>query len=103
MKRRIRVDDQVIVIAGRDKGRIGYVVRLVGEDRVVVGSVNVVKRHVKAQREGEQSGILEQEAPLHISNVAIYNPDTQKRDKVKLIEEDGEKVRAFKSNDERIA
>ncbi|MCE2406019.1 MAG: 50S ribosomal protein L24 [Pseudomonadales bacterium] len=103
MKRRIRVDDQVIVIAGRDKGRIGYVVRLVGEDRVVVGNVNVVKRHVKAQREGEQSGILEQEASLHISNVAIYNPDTQKRDKVKLIEEDGEKVRAFKSNDERIA
>ena len=52
MKRRIRVDDQVIVIAGRDKGRIGYVVRFVGDDRVVVGSVNLVKRHVKAQREG---------------------------------------------------
>ena len=102
MKRRIRVDDQVIVIAGRDKGRIGYVVRIVGDDRVVIGSVNMVKRHVKAQREGEQSGILEQEAPLHISNVAIYNPDTQKRDKVVLIEEDGEKVRAFKSNGERI-
>lgn len=102
MKRRIRVDDQVIVIAGRDKGRIGYVVRFVGADRVVIGSVNMVKRHVKAQREGEQSGILEQEAPLHISNVAIYNPDTQKRDKVTLIEEDGEKVRAFKSSGERI-
>ncbi len=102
MKRRIRVDDQVIVIAGRDKGRIGYVVRFVGDDRVVVGSVNLVKRHVKAQQEGEQSGILEQEAPLHISNVAIYNPDTQKRDKVTLIEEDGEKVRAFKSSGERI-
>ena len=102
MKRRIRVDDQVIVIAGRDKGRIGYVVRFVGDDRVVVGSVNLVKRHVKAQQEGEQSGILEQEAPLYISNVAIYNPDTQKRDKVTLIEEDGEKVRAFKSSGERI-
>ncbi|MCY4130556.1 MAG: 50S ribosomal protein L24 [Gammaproteobacteria bacterium] len=102
MKRRIRVDDQVIVIAGRDKGRIGYVVRFVGVDRVVIGSVNMVKRHVKAQREGDQSGILEQEAPLHISNVAIYNPDTQKRDKVTLIEEDGEKVRAFKSSGERI-
>lgn len=102
MKRGIRVDDQVIVIAGRDKGRIGYVVRFVGDDRVVVGSVNMVKRHVKAQREGEQSGILEQEGPLHISNVAIYNPDTQKRDKVTLIEEDGEKVRAFKSSGERI-
>ena len=103
MKRRIQVDDQVIVIAGRDKGRIGYVVRFVGDDRVLIGSVNMVKRHVKAQREGEQSGILEQEAPLHISNVAIYNPDTQKRDKVTLIEEDGEKVRAFKSSGERIA
>lgn len=102
MNRRIRVDDQVIVIAGRDKGRIGYVVRFVGDDRVVVGSVNLVKRHVKAQREGEQSGIIEQEAPMHISNVAIYNPDTQKRDKVTLIEEEGEKVRAFKSSGERI-
>lgn len=102
MKRRIRVDDQVIVIAGRDKGRIGYVVRFVGDDRVVVGSVNLVKRHVKAQREGEQSGILEQEAPLHISNIAIYNPDTQKRDKVTFIEEDGKKERAFKSSGERI-
>ena len=103
MKRRIRVDDQVIVISGRDKGRIGYVVRFVGDDRIVVGNVNTVKRHVKAQREGEQSGILEQEAPLHISNVAIYNPDTQKRDKITLIEEDGERVRAFKSSGERIA
>ena len=102
MKRRIQVDDQVIVIAGRDKGRIGYVVRYAGDDRVVIGSVNLVKRHVKAQREGEQSGIVEQEAPLHISNVAIYNPDTQKRDKVTLIEEAGEKVRAFKSSGERI-
>lgn len=102
MKRGIRVDDQVIVIAGRDKGRIGYVVRFVGDDRVIVGSVNMVKRHVKAQREGEQSGILEREGPLHISNIAIYNPDTQKRDKVTLIEEDGEKVRAFKSTGERI-
>ena len=102
MKRGIRVDDQVIVIAGRDKGRIGYVVRFVGDDRVIVGSVNMVKRHVKAQHEGEQSGILEQEGPLHISNIAIYNPDTQKRDKVTLIEDDGEKVRAFKSTGERI-
>lgn len=102
MKRRIQVDDQVIVIAGRDKGRIGYVVRYAGDDRVVIGSVNLVKRHVKAQREGEQSGIVEQEAPLHISNVAIYNPDTQKRDKVTFIEEAGEKVRAFKSSGERI-
>ena len=102
MKGRIRVDDQVVVIAGREKGRIGYVVRFVGDERVVIGSVNFVKRHVKAQREGEQSGILEQEAPLHISNVAIYNPDTQKRDKVTWIEEDGEKVRAFKSSGERI-
>ena len=99
---RIRVDDQVIVIAGRDKGRIGYVVRLVGADRIVVGNVNIVKRHTRAQQEGEQGGILEKEAAMHISNVAIYNPDTQKRDKVKWREIDGEEVRVFKSNDERI-
>ncbi|MYD43253.1 MAG: 50S ribosomal protein L24 [Gammaproteobacteria bacterium] len=103
MKRRIRVDDQVIVIAGRDKGRMGYVVRFVGSDRVVVSNVNVVKRHVRATQEGEQSGILEQEAPLHISNVAIYNPNTQKRDKIKFVEEEGERVRTYKSTNEKVA
>ena len=102
MKRRIRVDDQVMVIAGRDKGRIGYVVKFVGNERVVVGNVNLVKRHVKATREGQQSGILEKEAPLHISNVTIYNPNTQKRDKIKLVEEAGGNVRVFKSSNEKV-
>ncbi len=103
MKRRIRVDDQVVVITGRDKGRTGYVVRFVGKDRVVVGNINIVKRHVKAQREGEQSSIVQQEAPVHISNIAIFNPTTQARDKVKLVNEEGEKVRVFKSNNEKVS
>lgn len=102
MKRRICVDDQVIVIAGREKGRIGYVEKLVGTDRVIVTSVNLVSRHTRATREGEQSGIIQKEAPLHISNVAIYNEDKQARDKVKVVDIDGERVRVYKSTEERI-
>ena len=102
MNRRIREDDQVIVIAGRDKGRIGYVVEFPKVDRVKVGGINMVKRHFKATQEGEQSRIIEQEASLHISNVAIYNPDSQKRDKIKFVEEEGEKVRVYKSNNEKV-
>lgn len=102
MTRRLRVDDEVLVLAGRDKGRRGFIVGFPSEDRVVVGGINMVKRHTRATREGEQSGIIEQEAAIHISNIALFNPNTEKRDKVKFIEEDGEKVRAFKSSGERI-
>lgn len=103
MKRRIQIDDQVIVIAGRDKGRTGYVQRFVGTDRVIVTGVNQVQRHKRAVREGDQSGIISQEAALHLSNIAMYNPETSKRDKVKFVEEDGEQVRVFKSNGAKVA
>lgn len=102
MKRRLQVDDEVIVIAGKDKGRRGYIVSFSGEDRVLVGNINVVQRHTKAAREGEQSGILSKEAPIHISNVVLYNPNTEKRDKVKFAVEDGEKVRVYRSNGEKV-
>lgn len=103
MKRRIQLDDQVIVIAGRDKGRTGYVQRFVGTDRVVVTGINLVQRHQKAMREGEQGGIISKEAPLHLSNVAIYNAETSRRDKVKFVSKDGEQVRVYKSNGETVA
>lgn len=99
---RLRINDEVMVLSGRDKGRIGYIVRFSGKDRVVVSNVNVIKRHTAARKEGDQSGIISKEAPLHISNVAIYNNATEKRDKVKIVEKDGERVRVFKSTSEEV-
>ena len=94
--------DQVVVITGKDKGKQGQVVRVLG-DKVVVEGVNVVKRHQKPNpMRGIEGGIVSKEMPLHISNVAILNPETNKADRVgiKLIENEGKikRVRFFKSN-----
>lgn len=103
--RKIRKGDEVIVIAGKDKGRRGQVVRVMPErDRLVVENVNVVKKHQRPNPQmGVQGGIVEKEMPLHRSNVAIYNPKTGKADRVgvKLLE-DGRKARVFKSTNEQI-
>jgi large subunit ribosomal protein L24 len=96
---KIKRDDEVIVITGKDKGKRGKVVNVL-ENRVVVSGINLVKKHVKANpNRGTQGGIVEQEASLHISNVALFNAATQKADRVgyKLLE-DGAKVRVFKSS-----
>ena len=100
---RIRKNDQVIVIAGRDKGRKGAVTRVDGE-RVWVENVNVVKRHQKPNpAKGLQGGIVEKEMSLHISNVALLNTTTNKADRVGFRTlEDGRKVRYFKSNNEVV-
>jgi large subunit ribosomal protein L24 len=100
---RIRKNDQVIVIAGRDKGRKGAVTRVDGE-RVWVENVNVVKRHQKPNpAKGLQGGIIEKEMSLHISNVALLNTTTDKADRVGFRTlEDGRKVRYFKSNNEVV-
>lgn len=102
--RKIRKGDEVIVIAGKDKGKRGKIIRLVGEQRVVVENINLVKRHTKPNpMRSKAGGILDKEMPLHISNVALYNPATQKADKVGFrFLEDGRKVRFFKSNNEII-
>lgn len=96
---KIKKGDEVIVITGKDKGKRGTVVS-VADERVTVGGINLVKKHVKPNpARGTQGGIVEKEAALAISNVAIVNPETQKADRVgyKLLE-DGTKVRVFKSN-----
>lgn len=96
---KIKKDDEVIVITGKDKGKRGTVVS-VADERVVVSGINLVKKHVKPNpARGTQGGIVEKEAALAISNVALINPATQKADRVayKLLE-DGTKVRVFKSN-----
>jgi len=100
---RIKKGDQVIVIAGKDKGRQGVVLS-VADDRVVVEAVNRVKKHVKANpMAGVEGGIVEKEMPLAISNVMLFNPMTNKGDRIgfKTLE-DGRKVRYFKSNGEVV-
>ena len=96
---KIKRDDEVIVITGKDKGKRGKVLSVL-EDRVVVSGINMVKKHVKANpARGTQGGIVEQEASLHISNVALFNAATQKADRVGYKRlEDGAKVRVYKSS-----
>lgn len=103
--RKIRKGDDVIVLAGKDKGKRGNVLRVDVENRkVLVENVNVVKRHTKPNpARNTQGGIVEKEMPIDISNVAIYNPATSKGDRVGIRTlEDGRKVRFFKSNNEVI-
>ena len=102
--RRIKKGDDVIVIAGRDKGKRGNVLRVTDDGRAYVNDVNVVKKHKRGNpNTGETGGILEQEAPIQLSNLALYNPATKKADRVgfKTLE-DGRKVRYFKSNNEVV-
>lgn len=104
--RRIKKGDEIIVRTGKDKGRRGTVLETRGE-RVVVEGVNVAKKHVKPDpNRGIQGGIVDTEMPIHISNVALYNPDTEKGSRVgfRFLEENGtrRKVRYFKSNNEVI-
>lgn len=102
--RRIKKGDEVVVTAGKDKGRRGAVVRVLADDRVVVQNVNMVKKHQKPnQAAGVAGGIVEKEASLHLSNVMLFNPETGKPDRVGFrFLEDGRKVRFFKSNNEVV-
>ena len=101
---KIRKGDDVVVIAGRDKGRRGTVIRRVGDEKLLVEGVNRAKRHTRANpAKGEQGGVIEKEMPIHLSNVALFNPATGKADRVGIrMLEDGSKVRMFKSNGELI-
>lgn len=100
---KIKREDEIIVIAGKDKGKRGAVQQVLDNGRLIVAGVNMVKKHVKANpNSGIQGGIVEQEASLNASNVAIWNPKTQKADRVGFRFEDGQKVRFFKSNGETL-
>ena len=99
--------DHVVVISGRDKGKQGQVTRLLG-DKVVVEGVNLVKRHQKPNPvRNVEGGVVVKNMPIHISNVAIYNKETQKADRVgiKLVDNNGKvrRVRVFKSNGAELA
>ncbi|MAG77393.1 MAG: 50S ribosomal protein L24 [Colwelliaceae bacterium] len=104
MASKIRRDDEVIVLAGKDKGKTGKVTKVLVEDsKVFVEGINLVKKHQKPVPQLQQAGgIIEKEAPIHVSNVAIVNPATGKADRVGFRIEDGKKVRFFKSNNELV-
>jgi len=102
--KRLRKGDQVVVITGKDKGRQGTVLKVTDDDRVLVESINMVKKHTKPNpMKGVEGGIVDREMPLHVSNVMLFNPVTNKGDRVGFkVLEDGRKVRYFKSNDEVV-
>lgn len=102
--RKIRKGDEIVVLTGKDKGKRGTVAQVVGDDKLIVDNVNLVKRHTKPNpMRGEQGGIVEKEMPLHISNVGLFNSMTNKADRVGFkVLEDGRKVRVFKSNGEVV-
>jgi large subunit ribosomal protein L24 len=101
---KIRKGDEVVVITGRDKGRRGTVLRRVDDEHVVVEGINRAKKHVRPNPvKGVAGGIVDKDMPIHLSNVALFNPATKKADRVgiKLLD-DGRKVRVFKSNGELV-
>ena len=99
---KLRKGDDVVVLSGRDKGKRGTLLQIIENNRILVDNVNVIKKHVKPNpNRGETGGIIEKEAPIQISNVALFNPNTNKADRVGYkVLEDGRKVRVFKSDGE---
>lgn len=101
---KLKREDEVIVLTGRDKGKRGKIVTIRDDGRAIVAGVNMVKRHTRPNPNiGEQGGIKEKEAPIDVSNLAIFNTDTSKADRVGFkVLEDGKKVRIYKSTQEVI-
>jgi large subunit ribosomal protein L24 len=100
--KKIRKGDKVVVLAGRDKGKQGTVLRVLDDSRVLVENVNMIKRHTKPNpNKGVTGGIIDREAPIHVSNVALFNPATGKGERVGMrVMQDGSKVRFFKKSGE---
>lgn len=100
---KIKREDEVIVIAGKDKGKRGKVLKVRADGKLLVSGVNIVKKHQRANPNlGQAGGIVEKEAAIEVSNVAIFNPQTQKADRVGFRFEGEKKVRFFKSSNTLI-
>ncbi len=100
---KIKSEDEVIILAGKDKGKRGKVRQVLGDNRVIVSGINMVKKHTKPNPQaGVAGGILENESPIQISNVAIFNSTTNKADRVGFKIDGDRKVRIFKSSGEKI-
>ena len=101
--KKLKKGDQVIVITGRDKGKIGSILQVLTDGRALVNDVQLVKKHTKANPQtGVAGGILSKEAPIQMSNLAILNPKTNKADKVRIVGEGKDKHRVFKSDGEKV-
>ena len=102
--RKIRKGDEVVVTTGRDKGKRGTVLRVVDPEHLLVEGANMVKKHQRPNpMKGQTGGIIDKEMPLHVSNVAIFNPGTKQADRIGIkVMGDGRRVRVFKSNGEMI-
>jgi large subunit ribosomal protein L24 len=95
---KLKKNDEVVVIAGRDRGKRGEILRVFDDGRLLVAGVNLVKKHQRGNpNTGEQGGIISKEAPIQVSNVAIWNDETEKADRVGFEIRDGGKVRVYKS------
>ena len=101
---RIKKGDEVIVVSGRDRGKRGTVLRRVDAEHVVVEGVNRVKKHQRPNpMRGQTGGIVDKDLPIHISNIALFNPGTKKADRTGVKQlDDGRKVRVFKANGEQV-
>ena len=102
--KKLKKGDSIIVIAGKDKGKKGEILRVIEPDKLVVSSINLAKKHVKPNpNKGESGGIIEKEMPIHISNVMMLNPISKKGDRIGFKSlEDGKKVKVYKSNKEVV-
>lgn len=101
--RKIRREDEVIVLTGKDKGKRGKILSVSDDNRAMVAGINMIKKHQKPNPQANiAGGIIEKEAPIQVSNLAIFNPSTNKADRVGIKVEDGKKVRIFKSDGEKI-
>ncbi len=101
--KKIKTNDDVVVLAGKDKGKRGKVLKILRDGRLLVSGVQVVKKHQKPNPQmGVPGGIIEKEAPIDASNVALFNAAAGKADRVGFKVEDGKKIRVFKSNGEAV-
>jgi large subunit ribosomal protein L24 len=102
--RKIKRDDEVIVIAGKNKGKRGKVLKVLADDRLIVSGVQMVKKHQKPNPQaGVKGGIIERESPIQVSNVAIFNAETNRADRVGFkVKDDKNKIRVFKSNGKAV-
>ncbi len=100
---KIKRDDEVVILAGKDKGKRGKVQKVLDNNKLLVSGINMIKKHTKPNPQmGVAGGIVEQEAPIQVSNVAIFNPTTNKADRVGYKIDGDTKVRVFKSSGEAI-
>jgi len=101
--RKIKRDDEVVILAGKDKGKRGKVQKVLDNDKLLISGINMIKKHTKPNPQmGVAGGIVEMEAPIQVSNVAIFNPNTNKADRIGFKVDGDTKVRVFKSSGEAI-